>query len=58
MLRELLEAKIKNINARHPYIRIEVETVQAQVMALQWVQGRIQDLILNTVTTDWPVYNK
>jgi hypothetical protein len=23
----------------------------------EWVQGTIQDLILNNVTTDWPVYN-
>ena len=25
--------------------------------ALEWVQGTIQDIILNNVTTDWPVYN-
>jgi hypothetical protein len=27
------------------------------IQALEWVQGRIQDLILNNVTTDWPVYD-
>jgi hypothetical protein len=29
-----------------------------RIQALEWVQGTIQDLILNNVTTDWPVYNK
>jgi hypothetical protein len=26
------------------------------IQALEWVQGNIQDIILN-VTTAWPVYN-
>ena len=25
-----------------------------RIQALEWVQGQIQDLILNNVTTDWP----
>jgi hypothetical protein len=29
-----------------------------RIQALEWVQGTIQDLILNNVTTDWPVYNE
>jgi hypothetical protein len=28
-----------------------------RIQALEWVQGRIQVLILNNVTTDWPVYH-
>jgi hypothetical protein len=28
-----------------------------EIQALEWVQGRIQDLILDNVTRDWPVYN-
>ena len=28
-----------------------------RIQALEWVQGRIHDLILNDVTTDWPMYN-
>jgi hypothetical protein len=28
-----------------------------RIQALGWVQGRIQDLILNNVTRNWPVYN-
>ena len=27
-----------------------------RIQALEWTQGRIQDIILNHVTTDWPVY--
>ena len=29
-----------------------------RIQALEWVQGRMQDLILNNVTRDWPVYGK
>ena len=28
-----------------------------RIQALEWVQGRTQDLILDNITTDWPVYN-
>jgi hypothetical protein len=28
-----------------------------RIQALEWVQGQIQDLILNNVTTDWPFYD-
>jgi hypothetical protein len=28
------------------------------VQALEWVQGQIQDLILDNVTTDWPFYDE
>ncbi len=28
-----------------------------RIQALQWVQGQIQDLILDNVTTDWPIYD-
>jgi hypothetical protein len=28
-----------------------------RIQALESVQGMIQDLILNNVTTDWPVYS-
>ena len=27
-----------------------------RIQALEWVQGRIQDLILDNVTTDYPFY--
>jgi hypothetical protein len=35
----------------------ESDMTMTRIQALEWVQGRIQDLILNNVTPDWPVYN-
>jgi hypothetical protein len=29
-----------------------------RIQALEWVQGKIQDLILDNVTTDYPFYDK
>jgi hypothetical protein len=34
----------------------EADMAMIRIQALEWVQGQIQDLILNNVTTDWPVY--
>jgi hypothetical protein len=28
-----------------------------RTLTLEWVQGRIQEIILNNVTTDWSVYD-
>jgi hypothetical protein len=49
MLRETLEAKINKIRKEilDTYMPIEVERMQAQIMAIQWVQARIQDIIIN-----------
>ena len=38
--------------------RLEVDTLMIKVQTLEWVKDRIQDLILNNVTREWPVYNK
>ena len=35
----------------------ESDMTMTRIQALEWVQGRIQDLILNNVIPDWPVYN-
>ena len=29
-----------------------------RIQTLEWVQGCIQDIILNNVTTDWPLYDE
>ena len=47
-LRTIMQKSANHYNADMAMIRIQ---------ALEWAQGRIQDLILNNVTTDWPVYN-
>ncbi|MFL6321979.1 MAG: hypothetical protein ACJ71K_00595 [Nitrososphaeraceae archaeon] len=36
---------------------IEGDMLMIKIQALEWVQGQIQDLILNNVTTDWPFYD-
>jgi hypothetical protein len=33
------------------------DVIALRIQALEWVQGQIQDLILDNVTTDWPIYN-
>jgi hypothetical protein len=33
------------------------DMMMIRIQALQWVQGQIQDLILDNVTTDWPFYD-
>ena len=35
----------------------DVDMTMIRIQALEWVQRQIQDLILNNLTTDWPVYN-
>jgi hypothetical protein len=50
MLRETLEAKINKTRREirdNTYMSIEVERMQAQIMAYQWVQARIQDIVIN-----------
>ena len=37
---------------------LESDLLMIRIQALECVQGTIQDLILNNVTRDWPVYNK
>ena len=49
MLRETLEAKIIMCKReiRDSIIPIEGERILAQIMAYQWVQARIQDIVIN-----------
>ena len=54
MLREVLEAKINRCNQKmlDTHMPIEVERLEAQIMAYQWVQGRLQDLVTNNEDID------
>jgi hypothetical protein len=36
---------------------IKSDMLMIRIRALEWVQGKIQDLILDHVTTDWPFYD-
>ena len=53
-LRELLDLKIKKSRREmfDTYKQIEVERIQAQIMAYQWVQARIQDLVIENAPKD------
>ena len=59
MLRESLEAKINEfrLDMRGSYSLKEADMLMIRIEALEWVQDTIQDLVINNVTTDWPVYN-
>ena len=56
----VLELKINKLimAMQESTIRSETDMIVIVIQALEWVQGQIQDLILNNVTRDWPVYNK
>ena len=49
MLREVLDVKIRKCRKEmlDTYMQIEVERLEAQIMAFQWVQARIQDIVIN-----------
>ena len=53
-LREVLEAKITKCRREmlDVYMPIEVETIQAQIMAYQWVQARVQDIVIENESKD------
>ena len=54
MLREVLESKISRCNQKmlDTHMPIEVERLEAQIMAYQWVQGRLQDIVINNKDKD------
>ena len=55
MLRETLEAKINKIRREILHdtnTPIEVERMEAQIMAYQCVQARIQDIVINNEDKD------
>jgi hypothetical protein len=59
-LRYVLELKINKLRdiMQESDNHLEADMSMIRIQALEWVQGQIQDLILNNVTRDWPVYNK
>jgi hypothetical protein len=54
MLRETLEAKINKTRSKilNTYLPVEVQRLEAQIMAYQWVQAPIQDLVINNEDKD------
>jgi hypothetical protein len=55
----VLELKKKNLKAvmQKADNHLDADMAMIRIQALEWVQGKIQDIILNNVTTDWPFYD-
>jgi hypothetical protein len=56
--RYVLELKINKLriamqNSNTP---IDGDMLMIKIQTLEWIQGKTQDLILNNVTRNWPVY--
>jgi hypothetical protein len=60
MLRETLEAKINKTRReiRDTTMPIEVDTLEAQIMAYQWVQARLEDLDINNEDKDTKIVKR
>jgi hypothetical protein len=58
-LRYVLELKINKLRTimQKSGNHLDADMSMIRIQALEWVQGQIQDIILNNVTTDWPIYN-
>jgi hypothetical protein len=54
----VLELKIKKLKTivQNSNNHSESDLAMIRIQALEWVQGQIQDIILNHVTRDWPFY--
>jgi hypothetical protein len=54
MLREVLESEINRCRRKllDTYMPIEVDRLDAQIMAYQWVQARLQDIVINNEDKD------
>jgi hypothetical protein len=57
--RYILDVKINQLRIamQRSNTPIKSDMLMIRIQALEWVQGRIRDLILNNVTRNWPVYN-
>ena len=55
----VLELKIKKLKTivKKSNNHYEADIAIIRIQALEWVQGQIQDIILNNVTRDWPFYD-
>src|SRR5918911_2513697 len=55
----VLELKIKRLRAivQKSNNHYDADMTMIRIQALEWTQGQIQDIILNNVTTDWPIYD-
>ena len=56
--RYVLELKINKLRAivQKSNNHYDADMAMIRIQALEWVQDKIQDLILNNLTIDWPIY--
>ncbi|HZA08409.1 MAG TPA: hypothetical protein VE619_11955 [Nitrososphaeraceae archaeon] len=57
MLRKVIDAKINKTRREilDTYMPIEVQRMEAQIMAYQWVQARMQDIVIENEDKDTKV---
>ena len=57
-VRHMLDVKINHLRVAMDKSDnlLNSDMIMIRIQALQWVQGQIQDIILDNVTTDWPFY--
>jgi hypothetical protein len=55
----VLEVKIKKLRTimQKSDNHYDADMAMIRIQALEWVQGTMQDLILDNVTTDYPFYD-
>ena len=55
----VLDLKIKKLRMtiQKSNNHYDADMSMIKIQALEWVQGQIQDIILDHVTTDWPFYD-
>src|ERR1041385_8346045 len=58
-VRHMLDVKINHLRTAMEKSDnlLKSDMIMIRIQALEWVQGQIQDLILDNVTTDWPFYD-
>jgi hypothetical protein len=58
-LRYVPELKINKLRIamQKSNMPLDGNMVMIRIQALEWIQGTVQDIILNNVRGDWPVYN-
>ncbi|MFL6410711.1 MAG: hypothetical protein ACJ71K_05660 [Nitrososphaeraceae archaeon] len=58
--RYMLDVQINRyrIDMQKSNTHVDKDRLMIKIQALECVQGTIQDIILNNVTRNWPVYDK
>jgi hypothetical protein len=57
--RYMLDVQINRyrIDMQKSNTHVDKDRLMIKIQTLEWVQGQVQDIVLNNVTRDWPVYD-